>query len=75
MDGQTGLFFEHQDEKSLRLALERFIEYEGRFNRASIRQQAEAFSVDRFLREFGLAVQKFYEEFQARQGILRHCSR
>lgn len=75
VDGQTGLFFEHQDEKSLRLALERFIEYEGRFNRASIRQQAEAFSVDRFLREFGLAVQKFYEEFQARQGILRHCSR
>jgi len=67
VDGQTGLFFDQQDTESLKFALKRFIDCEATFDPKVIRQQAEGFSVDRFLREFGSAVNERYKEFEEEQ--------
>jgi glycosyltransferase involved in cell wall biosynthesis len=65
IDGETGLFFECQEEDALRLALGKFSEIEGSFNMSKIRLHAEKFSAERFLSEMKILVEQWYEEFQA----------
>jgi glycosyltransferase involved in cell wall biosynthesis len=66
LEGRTGLFFDRQEEDSLKAALEIFSTCETAFDRGFIRQHAEGFSVDRFQQELKTLVNARYKEFQAR---------
>lgn len=63
-EGQTGLFFEQQDQDSLRAVIEKFLVVEVAFDKNIIRQHAENFRVERFLQEFRTVVYARYNEFQ-----------
>lgn len=57
IDGVTGLFFDAQTSESLRAALDRFEANPEQFDPVAIREHAETFARDRFVREFGTLVE------------------
>ena len=62
VDGKTGLFFDRQDELSLREALVRF-EKSGGFDPAEIRKNAERFSREAFQKRYQTIVEKQIKGF------------
>jgi len=48
IDGETGLFFKRQDEKSLKYAIENFIEIKDRFKPSVLRKHSKNFDIEKF---------------------------
>lgn len=68
IDGETGIFFDHQTPESLIAAVSRFEESRASFCPQRIRQNSERFAIERFRREFGDYVKNRWAEFEVERG-------
>lgn len=64
VEGETGVFFPEQTPEALVEAVLRFEEKAGNFHPQRSRERAEAFSKERFLREFSKVVEEASETFR-----------
>jgi len=71
IEGKTGLFFDQQNPESLQRAIERFESGEYHFDSQIIRSNAERFGTQRFHEEFGVFVQKAWDDSTAKRLLHR----
>jgi glycosyltransferase involved in cell wall biosynthesis len=74
VEGETGLFFNHQTPEELNTVVADFERHMDRFRPEAARRNAERFSKERFQREMAVFIQRSLNDHQSSGGNLEVCA-